>query len=490
MNDALIFDRQFFIRMAMLTVFAFLVRTIAFTFFIYPNKWYRQPDSMDYHITASSIATGNGMYNPSTKKPIFWRTPGYGWFLSYFYKQQGMRSWQFDANKEAQKAAIWIQILLSAVVPLLVYMLAALLTGSKCMSFLVAAIFATHIGFVLASCYLLTESLAVLFFFLFLIALYYVLGDYAHTLLHGCIAMIVSALMLSAYTWMRPHGQWFLVLVLLALLITRIKLSKKFLLGALFSVTFLGSLAPWCMRNQQLTGYWFFCPMSGPYLLSFCAPKILRRVYGKPLEQCMQALFRQAKEETAHQEEIMAMISKDRVVCHELICNQFSTPWLYKYPHYFIFDWLKEVLKSTFDLYSYQMVSMAHNVHTFDPLEEFLTIKLSECLYTKPLSIGARIIAYLELFYMVWLWIGIFGTLYQCIVIPALAWLRDKKNLLSKNFIMLLITFMLICATLCMTGGFGYARLRMPVEPLMVIVSLMWWSTLFKQKISNKQIDR
>lgn len=490
MNDTLTCDRQFFFRMTFLITLSFLLRAIAFAWFVYPNTWYHQPDSMDYHITALTIATGNGMYHPSTKKPIFWRTPGYGWFLSHFYKMHGVRSGQFDANKHAQKAAIWMQIILSSLVPILVYILAFLITRSSFASFVTAAIFAVHIGFVLASSYLLTESLAVIFFFLFLIAVYYVIADlkYTHTLLSESIAMVIGALMLGAYTWLRPHGQWFLLFVLAALLMTRIELSKKILLGALFTIIFLGTLAPWCMRNQQLTGHYFFCPMSGPYFLSFCAPKILRRIYDKPLDQCMQTLFRQAKEETAYQEDIMRMISKDRVVCHELICSQFSVPWLYKYPHYFIVDWVREVLKSTFDLYSYQMVSMVHNVHTFDPLEEFLTTKTAECLYTKKMPIGARIIAYLELLYMIFLWVGVFGALYRYILIPIIAWLRDRKQIPSNEFLVLIITFMFICGTLCMTGGFGYARLRMPIEPLMVIVSLMWWYRLCQQKKNNSTV--
>jgi len=44
----------------------------------------------------------------------------------------------------------------------------------------------------------------------------------------------------------------------------------------------------------------------------------------------------------------------------------------------------------------------------------------------------------------------------------------------------------MIAAVLGMTGGFGYARLRMPVEPLLVLLSLTFWY-YFCYKKTNKE---
>ena len=68
-----------------LFLLAWLLRSILFFSYLQHELRFQQPDSPDYHTCALAISSGKGMFNPTTGEPIFWRTPGYPWFLSLFY---------------------------------------------------------------------------------------------------------------------------------------------------------------------------------------------------------------------------------------------------------------------------------------------------------------------------------------------------------------------------------------------------------------------
>ena len=147
---------------------AFIIRSAVFYYYVQHDERYRQADSNDYHYCALFIALGNGMSRIDNNQPIFWRTPLYPWYLSKFYKFNGINSGAFAANITAIKQALWIQIALSSLIPLLIFYLALLLTGSIALSWIAAWISVFHLGFILASTFLLTEALSLLFFILFL----------------------------------------------------------------------------------------------------------------------------------------------------------------------------------------------------------------------------------------------------------------------------------------------------------------------------------
>src|SRR5262249_37725383 len=140
-----------------------------------------------------------------------------------------------------------------------------------------------------ASGYLLTEALAVLFFFLYLIFLYkrYVMtGETAYYRTQPLYYSVLSGLFLAAYTWMRPMGQFVAMVTLLFYIAAAIPWKRKLAHIVLFTLVFWGAISPWIMRNYKHTGKLFFWPGSGSYLVSFNVPKILRRITGNSFEEC------------------------------------------------------------------------------------------------------------------------------------------------------------------------------------------------------------
>lgn len=474
--------------LGVLALIAFLIRGLVFFSYIQHNERYHQADSMDYHACGIGIALGQGMFHINQKKPIFWRTPGYPAYLAPFYKCIGITDFSFQANSTAQKASIWLQIILCSFIPIVVFFLSLSLTSSLMIAWIASWIFVFHLGFILASCYLLTDALATLFFYFFLLFFYVqfsFIGEPKKSSNNLFLYTILAILSLSVYTWMRPNGEFIALMALIVLLFCAASWKKKLIKIVLFGSIFFISISPWYVRNYNLTGKWFFCPMSGPYHLAFTAPKIIRRLSGQNLEICIKYLFAQIKPALKKQEDLIKLTHPEYYISQELICKDIAMPWIKKYPHYVFIDWLREVCKTTFDLYSSQLVAFANNSFTYDPLEEFLSEKLKNCIYKQSMPILMRTICLLELLFSLLVWFGLIGGFIKFIVLSIIKTFRKKEPLSATTYLWLK-TGLMIGGLLFMTGGFGYARLRMPVEVLMIILSLTFW--LWLLQLPKKEI--
>jgi len=469
---------------------SFLVRAITFHFFITPQQRYRQADSPDYHNCTISMYMSGCMNRIDTMEPIYWRTPGYPTYLYFFYKTFAIETPKFDGCRIAQIMAIWLQILLSSLVPIILLYLALMLTGILSISWVAAWIYALHLGPILASCFLLTEALAIIFFSLFLFFFYKQLRTWFDPPLllatskknetSWKTSVALASLFLGIATWIRPMGEFVLIVaVLLIFILDRVNLKVKFKKIGLIFFVFFAITGPWYIRNYRLTGKFFFCPMFGPYLNSFCAPKILRDTLGIPLPKCIHYLYNQSKEKST--EKTIYAYKQGKKYCKLFAPLEIALPIIKKHPFVFLHNWTKEVLKTTFDLYSSQLVAFANNSFMYDPLEEFLTEKWAACVYKQKMPFSMRLLIFLEIIFELFKWIGLLCG----------AWLFLLRTLIKKFQVtqqikqisaLWLKTAPMIGAFLFMTGGFGYARLRLPVEPLMILLSLTFWYFLIIQK--------
>lgn len=460
----------------LLVIVTFLFRLISFECFIQGDERYKQADSMDYHSSTLGMATGYGMHRIDNGEPIFWRTPGYPAYLAFFYRLYGLRDIQFSPNKSAQHFALFVQIVLDSFIPLIILLLAFVLTQSALIAWITAWIIALHPGFILASNFLLTEGLALPFFFLFLLFFYQSFSTAHAQSRYG--SLILAALALAIVTWIRPMGEYVAVVAMILLLIfDQVRISLRCKKIALFFCVFAISIAPWYIRNYQLTGKWFFCPMLGTYLNAFISPRIIRDTHKMDLIKSHQLLQRQAAI-TAYKKQVAVQSSGKKVLGNDA-CMAVAWPIICNYPHLALYYWIKEVFKTTFDLYSCQLASIAANTFTWDPIEEFLWEKVTNCLYHQPMPLWMRIIAWVELFYMILLWIGLLGGFCLFWVYTACKRFKVQKYFLEIGLLWLRVA-PLAGALIFMTGGFGYARLRLPVEPLLVILSLTFWLAIYR----------
>lgn len=454
---------------------AFLLRAGTFYFYIQHEQRYRQSDSPDYHYNALSVAAGLGMTKLDSGRPVFWRVPGYPWYLSNFYKAHGLKTLRFEDYEKAQKNSIWFQLFLCSFIPIIIFFLALTLTGSLSVSWLTAGISALHTGLILASTFLLTEGLALIFFYLFLLFFFKTfraIGEQPNPY-PWQKNMVLAALALGTATWIRPMGEFVSVAsALLILLFAQDNLALKLRKIALFMLVFFATIAPWYMRNYALTGQLFYCPMFGLYLNVFTAPKVLRATEGIPLQQAWETLQRKASVNAMRAAQ--AQNNSGKQLVFERLAGDISWPIVLAHPFIAGYEWIKEVVKTTFDLYAFQLVAIATKIHTWDPLEEFLTEKMAACLYAGSIPLWVRMLAWIELFFALFIWFSIGAGIWRFWIVPMTKKFAVDAQTKALAGLWLKLLFFVGCIVF-MTGGFGYARLRLPAEPLMILLALYYW---------------
>lgn len=468
-------------RLFLLFLSAFVLRAATLFFYVQYEERYKQADTLDYHGCAVSLTCGNGMY--LGHQPRFWRTPGYPLYLSFFYNLFGLKSGDFTANRTAQLAALWVQIFLCSCIPIIIFFLALTLTSLLQLAWLAAWISVFHLGLILASTYLLTDGLAIIFFYLFLLFLYKSFTTFGEKKLSNrwFSSITCASLSLALFTWMRPMGNFVaLVAMFLLFILAQDRWKQKIYKIALFTFIFIGCTLGWYIRNYQLTGRCFFCPMFGLYCNVFNAPKIVRRLENKPLLECWQKQQQRGAQEVYKM--ALRLQGTNKKIVPEIDCGNAAWPLLYAHPWYALQDWIQEVTKTTFDMYSsHQLVAFANNTFMCDPLEEFLLDKIKAALYQQPMPRIMRVISWLEFIFVIFKWIGLFSGSWLFMLYPLFKKFHVSPYI-KKIGSLWLKTTPLIGAVLFMTGGFGYARLRLPVDPLLIILSLTFWYWLLKEK--------
>jgi hypothetical protein len=478
-----IYHKPTYLHYFLLFFTALCIRSATFYFYVQHNERYRQADSVDYHVCGLCVAHGLGMQRPDGRH-IFWRTPGYPCYLAPFFKYFGQPTFDFAANERAHKLSLWFQIFISSFLPIIVLLLAYTLTQSYPISIITAWLSVLHLGFVLASTYLLTDAIASIFFALFLLfyfSAFRLQGEITKRTLFKNSYLIPAALFLSAYTWMRPMGQFIALLATILLLFAHTTWRNRCSKAALFAAVFIISLLPWFIRNHQLTGKIFFCPLFGLYLNAFNAPKILARVEDIPLKDAHQKLSLAASAVIKKEMDYYRITKSPYVVCNEQLCMQSAWPLIKEHPGFFLYDWMVEVTKTTFDLYASQLVNLVANRFTWDPLVEYLDEKIAECLYKQPLPLFARLLCWLEFIMYLFIWCGIAAGLVIFLLSSSLHWATTSSTM--RNLALLwLKAGLFIGVTVIQTGGFGYARLRLPLEPLILILAVTFWWWFFNKK--------
>ncbi len=473
-----------------LFLIAILIRSLVFAFYIAPHEFYLQPDSRDYHYCACSLAAGHGMAHPDNLYPTFWRTPGYPLYLTIFYRIFGVQSLDFLKNKKQLEASIWVQILLCSLLPVLLFFLALHLTASSLLAWCVAWISVFHLGFVLATNYILSDALAsllLMIFFLFFYRITRFIGEPRMRGIHynaSVMNICGAAFFLGLYTWLRPNGQFTVFVAAGMLLLTALSWKVKMRTVFLFLLTFFIVIGGWYIRNYRLTGHWFFCPMTGAYVQTFCAPKIVRSLTGRPLIECMNYVLQHVGAALKQEYQRVKTETPHLYLSRELVCGKVAWPIIFAHPFYFVRDWIKEVLKTTFDPYASQLVAFANNTYSYDPPEEFLFEKLYLCLFGQPMPIFSRLLCWIDFLFLVWVWIGLLGGLWLFLIKPLFR--REISNELRFYRALWLKTGIFVGGLVVLTGGFGYARLRMPVEPLVLIMTLTWWLRFLDKKPTLK----
>lgn len=388
---------------------------------------YRNNSQFNYQEAAQSIAAGNGF--AINHEPVFSQAPGYSAYLALYYK--------LFSHNVAQSIAILLQLILSCLVPIFMYMLTFALTQSNGISWIAAWLSVLNTGFILQNLYSGPSGLALILFISFLFCYFKIGANWNWT--------ILSAVLLSLFTYIEPLGVYIGIAALLFLFFTKNRYFKI----AIFGLVFFASLTPWYIRNYSLTGYWFFLPLIESYLINNAAPYILSEVAHVTKDASQRYLNKAVK---------LACISKEmqynktknnkkNSICAEKESFMIAFPWIWFYPHYFIKYIITQIGISLFDLHT-------GNIGTYNKANSWL-----------------KLLILIEFIYIRFLWI---------LVLASCAILFSQKPLLAtisgQKFLVLFAVSILF-----ITGIFGNYAQRLYAEPLCIILAGIFWHYSIKE---------
>jgi len=425
---------------------SFLIRAIVFECFLRKNKHYFRYDSRRYYEVATQIAQGNGIKNADGSF-AFWRVPGYSLFLGFFY-------WLFDQN-----IAIWIQIFLASFLPVLIFFLSLTFFPANILLAKVASVYsAFHLGYILFSSFMMTETLFCLFFFLFLIFFFKPF----------CYKNIFwSGFCLGFASMFRPVGQYVIVVAMLMLLCLRSSFVQKLKASGVLFFSWFFIVFWWLLRNYLLTGYFFLHTMTGAHLLFYVATPIDSQVKNiAPLQASDRIMIdeRGALFAKAEQEKGRPLFEIEK--CD--ISEKLALGYVKQHPFVAIKNAMYNSIKTCISLYSSEVLAI---LGYYPPLcyEQGRTFwgLIKRFLFPPVQNLFVKIIIFLEIIFLL-------SVLFGCFLFFIASFFN--KNLLwimLKVFPIVGLMIALSCAT-------GFARLRLPIEPFLIIFGIYgYMQTIF-----------
>ncbi len=430
-----------------LWVAALLARVIFYKLFLTSNPCLLMYDSGHYHTMAVHLVEHGAFVNAEGIHD-FYRMPGYPLFLAGCYKIFGI----------IPQAALAVQVLLAAVMPVQVFLLMQSIGNAigltdlfvKRLSLTVALLAVVHPGALIFSGLLMTDMLFTLFFLFFLHLL--VVAWYKHS----WQLMLLAGLVLGWCNMIRPliFLPWCIVGLVFLLVHgvwqRRLVLATSFLLG--WSVF----IVAWFLRNWLITGLWFLHTLSGPHILNHGATRVYamaHQVTHSAAQEALSVRLQPVRVCDMEQQIILTAWEQERVAQRMLFTHLSQTLQL----------GMVNCFKTVAGLYVAELLMIDAegqlppydgSCNLIDRAKRFICPAVqNKCI---------RIVCWFEMLWQLLLLLGLAGFFVRC-------W-----HLLSKQRLLLLLFGICICMV-ATTAICGFARLRLPIESILTMVSVLFY---------------
>lgn len=447
-------SRAVAIILVLLCTSAVILRVAFFSAFLQHGKraWI-YVDSDQYNQVAYSLKEGKG-YADETGAPQAYRLPGLSTYLAFFYT--------FFCSSHV--LPLIVQCIMSGMLPLLVYgLMTSLWPGLITQSLIAAAITAVHPGFILYSGMIATEPLSTLFLVLWLICFLCGLKYYspAGFLAAGCALGVLSLF--------RPVGHYLLLVSLLFYLAYRwcLPSNKKHtpILG--YFIVWVLIVAPWLVRNWQVYGVPFFHSLPGLHFIQYTAAHTLVAARGGSYPNIRMNLIKKWKEDQQQLAFTQGAECTEYQAC--VLGEKYALSVICKYPLSAMRYTFVQLLKTVTSPYSVQLlVADREQWQDHEPGTSEFT-KLKKLLFPS--------LQHSWLVYMIW-----WDVLLQFFLMigVCMALITFLKGLWWQQYLLLGTVIGLFVG---LTAAYGCARLRHPIEPLLIIVAVSgWWFTMGRKK--------
>ncbi len=440
--------------LVVLCTVAVILRVAFFSAFLQHGKraWI-YVDSDQYNQVAYSLKEGKG-YADEAGAPQAYRLPGFSSYLAFFYTMFG----------SSHVLPLIVQCIISGTLPLFVYVLMrGLWPGWIAQSLIAAAVTAVHPGFILYAGMLATEPLSTLFLVLWLICFVYGLRRSFNTpfLAAGCALGLLSLF--------RPVGHYLLIVSLLFYAAYRwfVPSNKKYTPIVGYCLVWFVIVAPWLVRNWQVYGVPFFHSLPGLHFIQYTAANTLVAAHGGSYPDIRMSLIKKWQEDQRQLTLTQGAECTEYQAC--VLGEKRALSVVCQYPLSAIGYTFVQLLKTVTSPYSVQLlVADREQWQDHEPGTSELT-KLKKLLFPS--------LNHSRLVYMIW-WdvlLHFFLMIGLCIAL-----IKFFKGLWWEQYLLLGTVTGLFVG---LTAAYGCARLRHPVEPLLIIVAVSgWWFTIGRKK--------
>ncbi|KKP24433.1 MAG: Conserved membrane protein [candidate division TM6 bacterium GW2011_GWF2_28_16] len=420
-------------------IFSFLLRALFFISFLNKDKNYFTGDWNDYNTVALQIYENNKIAN-SSGEPQFLRLPLYPIFLGLNYKLFG---------KESPKT-LWVQIFLASFIPVLIYILAQLIFNNFFVSCLSSFISSVHLGYIFFSGILMSESLFLILFLLFLILFFK--NNFFY-----------SGLTLGLASLVRPVGLYLIILSIFIIFLKKYNLKIKFKNIFKLFISWLLVISPWVLRNYLLTGFIFLTSFSGQHFYTFTANYIYANVNKVDYVKAKQDLQNIASKKI----KILENNKNRRLYCIEKckIYENLSINYILKHPGLFIKHASINILKTMLFPFFTELYYVKDFNDTFACPANNLKEAFSKFYIPKSDNLFLLIYMYLDLLIFLFLFIGFCGFIILIII--------------NNNFLKYLDIFLIYLLFIFITLACGYPRLRLPVEGFIIILASYFYNKIY-----------
>ena len=445
-----------------LGIIAFIVYAGFYFLFLSNNPCVLMYDSGHYHEGAIALIQ-QGAYVSDSGVPLFYRLPGYPFFLAILY-------W---ITNYSVRGALLLHIVFAAMLPILIWFVVLRLTGRRRLAGLTAWLSACAPAFMIFSGLVMSEILSTWLFLIFLIFVLCALDDP-----NRLCFFIGSGIFLGVLSLVRPVGH-LLVPFAVGFMIIFLATSwrQRLLSIVIFVVSWVAAITPWVLRNFMLTGHLFFHTLSGPHFINHVALRLVAAGEQISYSDAKSSLYERLKELEIENREVLGHGLSEIELAN--LYERETISIIKRYPAQFLHLTAINCFKTMFSLYSSELlvIDAGGALPSYD--RTGLMVKIKRFLMptvNNSLIIG---VIYLEL---VLLLLTIVGVL--------LATVRFWRILFQPR-IMLVVGLMVFFVGISLACG--YARLRIALEPFYLLAAayaLNELSLWYQRSVSGRLLSK
>lgn len=441
-----------------LSVVALIIYSMFFFLFLANNPCVLMYDSRHYHEGALALLQ-QGAYATAGGEPLFYRLPGYPFFLVILY---------WITNYSVQ-GALLLHIVFAATLPILIWLVVLRLTGQRQLAELTAWLSVCAPAFMIFSGLVMSEILSTWLFLLFFLCVLRALDDP-----NRLRFFIGGGVFLGLLSLVRPVGHLlvpFAVGFMVIFLRTgsgsvphqawdrddkrRGTRRRKLLSIALFFGSWVIVIAPWVLRNFLLTGHLFFHTLSGPHFINHVALRLVAAGEQISYSEAKNRVYERLKDLEVENRDVLGRDLSEIELTN--LYERETISIIKHYPAQFLQLAAINCFKTMFSLYSSELlvIDAGGALPSYD--RTGLMVKIKRFLMP---TVNNRLIICVIYLELVLLLLTIAGAL--------LAVVRFWRMMFDARVILVLgvIDFFVGISFAC-----GYARLRLAVEPFYLLAA-------------------